>query len=215
MPNQTKKNFKFDIAPATTPKSCDSCVAARKISKVAVEAVRRELAFKKIKLESGPAPLLNKRSLVLGMCALLLTLVSVGVVPLILSSGISRYKPDPVRTTKRSLDRMARALGRYRFHVGTYPTNEEGLEVLAYCQPEEVAKIRGAHPGWKGPYVDRIVKDPWGGSLFTRRVRMAIIPFFIRADQTVRREQPMTFGRIRRCLTSSPGTRLGQNSGRR
>jgi len=97
------------------------------------------------------------------MCALLLTLVSVGVVPLILSSGISRYKPDPVRTTKRSLDRMARALGRYRFHVGTYPTNEEGLEVLAYCQPEEVAKIRGAHPGWKGPYVDRIVKDPWGG----------------------------------------------------
>jgi len=127
------------------------------------KTIRRKYVFKKIKLDVGSKPVFNKRSILVGVSALLLTAVGVLVVPKILSSGISRYKPDPGMTAKWTLDTLARATGRYRFHVGAYPTTEEGLEVLAYCQQDEVAKIRRAHPGWKGPYVGCIEKDPWGG----------------------------------------------------
>ena len=63
---------------------------------------------------------------------------------------------------RKAMNSLTVALGRYKFHVGQYPTTEEGLAVLAYCRPEELRKIRRAHKGWNGPYVNHIVKDPWG-----------------------------------------------------
>jgi general secretion pathway protein G len=40
-------------------------------------------------------------------------------------------------------------------HMDRYPTSSEGLQSLI-APPSDGAKK------WKGPYLDRIVKDPWG-----------------------------------------------------
>ena len=62
-----------------------------------------------------------------------------------------------VRTHTRSVDALAEALGRYRFHCGCYPTAEDGgLDALA-------AKT-SRYPGWLGPYAGSwgtIIPDPW------------------------------------------------------
>jgi len=58
---------------------------------------------------------------------------------------------------QRSVDALAEALGRYRFHCGCYPTAEDGgLEALA-------AKT-SRYPGWLGPYAGAwgaMIPDPW------------------------------------------------------
>ena len=58
---------------------------------------------------------------------------------------------------QRSVDALAEALGRYRFHCGCYPSEEDGgLDALA-------AKT-SRHKGWLGPYAGswgRIIPDPW------------------------------------------------------
>lgn len=58
---------------------------------------------------------------------------------------------------QRSVDALAEALGRYRFHCGCYPTAEDGgLDALA-------AKT-SRYPGWLGPYAGSwgaIIPDPW------------------------------------------------------
>lgn len=58
---------------------------------------------------------------------------------------------------QRSVDALAEALGRYRFHCGCYPAVEDGgLDALA-------AKT-SRHKGWLGPYAGswgRIIPDPW------------------------------------------------------
>jgi len=168
MLNPTKKKFVFPNAGKPQPKESkgdDSQKMAEKSSKAVVGATRRKYAFKKVKLDAGTEPLLTKRSLLIGMVALLIAVVGVLVVPQLMSSGVARYYPRPERQipiVKKELNALAIALGRYRLHVGAYPTNEEGLEVLAYRQPEDLHKIRRAHPGWDGPYVNHIMKDLWG-----------------------------------------------------
>lgn len=58
---------------------------------------------------------------------------------------------------QRSVDALAEALGRYRFHCGCYPTAEDGgLDALAAKESR--------YPGWLGPYAGswgRIIPDPW------------------------------------------------------
>ena len=58
---------------------------------------------------------------------------------------------------QRSVDAIAEALGRYRFHCGCYPDAEDGgLDALAAKESR--------HPGWLGPYAGSwgtIIPDPW------------------------------------------------------
>lgn len=58
---------------------------------------------------------------------------------------------------QRSVDALAEALGRYRFHCGCYPSAEDGgLEALA-------AKT-SRRKGWIGPYAGswgHMIPDPW------------------------------------------------------
>lgn len=58
---------------------------------------------------------------------------------------------------QRSVDALAEALGRYRFHCGCYPSEEDGgLDALAAKESR--------HKGWLGPYAGswgRIIPDPW------------------------------------------------------
>ena len=58
---------------------------------------------------------------------------------------------------QRSVDALAEALGRYKFHCGYYPTEEDGgLDALA--------SKTSRYPGWLGPYAGSwgaMIPDPW------------------------------------------------------
>ena len=134
----------------------------RKSSKAAVKAIAREYAMKKAELQGSGAPNL-KRGPVFYL-AIVAILAIVGGLVLSrgdLSLGKKRIERKPLMARK-AMDSLSVALGRYRFHVGEYPTTEEGLKVLAYRKPDEIRKIRKAHKTWDGPYVNHIVNDPWG-----------------------------------------------------
>ena len=136
----------------------------RKSSKAAVKAIAREYEKKKAELQGAGAPNLKKGPLF--YCVVIFGLVVVGMFVLAawngdVTFGKKRIERKPLQARK-AMDALSVALGRYKFHVGDYPTTEEGLAVLAYRRPEEIRKIRKAHKGWDGPYVNHIVNDPWG-----------------------------------------------------
>ena len=134
----------------------------RKSSKAAVKAIAREYEMKKAELQGSGAPTMKRGPVFYLM--VIIGLMIIGTMVLSrgdLSFGKKRIERKPLMARK-AMDSLSVALGRYKFHVGAYPTNEEGLEVLAYRRPEEILKIRKAHPNWDGPYVNHIVDDPWG-----------------------------------------------------
>jgi general secretion pathway protein G len=59
----------------------------------------------------------------------------------------------PHRVALRQLDTLATALGRYRFHTGSYPDAQQGLRALVRDPGLEA---------WLGPYVSGLRDDPWG-----------------------------------------------------
>ena len=134
----------------------------RKSSRAAVKAIAREYEMKKAELQGSGAPTMKRGPVFYLM--VIIGLMIIGTMVLSrgdLSFGKKRIERKPLQARK-AMDSLSVALGRYKFHVGEYPTNEEGLEVLAYRRPEEIRKIRKAHPNWDGPYVNHIVDDPWG-----------------------------------------------------
>ena len=134
----------------------------RKSSKAAVKAIAREYEMKKAELQGSGAPTIRRGPVF--YLALIAILAIVGGLVLSrgdLSLGKKRIERKPLMARK-AMDALSVALGRYKFHVGEYPTTEEGLKVLAYRNPNEIRKIRKAHKGWDGPYVNHIVNDPSG-----------------------------------------------------
>ena len=126
-------------------------------SKAAVKAIAREYERKRAELGGG-APELRKGPLFYGLAFLLLAVAG----SLVLSAtrnGIgfdkARIERKPLQA-RQSMHALAVALGRYKFHVGDYPTTSEGLNALA-------AKA-WRKQGWDGPYVNHIVDDPWGNA---------------------------------------------------
>ena len=134
----------------------------RKSSKAAVKAIAREYEMKKAELQGSGAPTIKR-----GPVFYLVLIVGLMIVGwMVLSQGDhslgkKRIERKPLMARK-AMDSLSVALGRYKFHVGEYPTTEEGLKVLAYRRPEEIRAIRKAHKTWDGPYVNHIVNDPWG-----------------------------------------------------
>ena len=128
----------------------------RKSTKAAVKAIAREYEMKKAELAGAGAPAFRRGPLFYGLVVLLLVVVG----SLVLSAlkggvgfGKERIERKPLQARK-SMTALTLALGRYKFHVGEYPSTEEGLKVLALkAYPKK---------GWDGPYVNHIVNDPWG-----------------------------------------------------
>lgn len=138
--------------------------AKRRATKAAVKAIAHEYERKRAELEGG-APLFRRGPLFYGMIVLVLIVVGALVVPQIMSGGLTLGKKRIERNdlqARKAMDALSVALGRYKFHVGAYPTTEEGLAVLACRRPKEIRRVRARHKGWDGPYVNHIVKDPWG-----------------------------------------------------
>ena len=134
----------------------------RKSTKAAVKAIAREYEMKKAELQGSGAPTIKRGPVFYFSLIAILAIVG----GLVLSRGdLSLGKKRIDRNdlmARKAMDALSVALGRYKFHVGAYPTTEEGLKVLAYRNPNEIRKIRKAHKGWDGPYVNHIVNDPWG-----------------------------------------------------
>jgi len=63
-----------------------------------------------------------------------------------------RKKASPYQRGMRHVDVLAEALGRYHFHVGTYPSADQGLAALVRDPGE---------PKWLGPYINLLRNDPW------------------------------------------------------
>ena len=136
----------------------------RKSTRAAVRAIAREYEMKKAELQGSGAPTMRRGPLFYGV--IIFGLIVIGTMVLSASKGDIGFGKKRIERkalmARKAMDSLSEALGRYKFHVKAYPTTEEGLEVLAYRRPEELRKIRKAHPTWDGPYVDHIVKDPWG-----------------------------------------------------
>ena len=119
----------------------------------AIKAIAREYEMKKAALGGLKAPVMKKG--VVFYVVIVIGLLMLGA--LVLSATghggrarISRAMLD----VRKSVDNLALALGRYRYHVGEYPSTEEGLEALA--------STKITRKGWNGPYIRQVVKDPWG-----------------------------------------------------
>ena len=128
----------------------------RKSTKAAVKAIAREYEMKKAELAGSGAPAFRRGPLFYGLVVLLLVVVGSMVLSALkggVGFGKERIERKPLQAQK-SMTALSVALGRYKFHVGEYPSNEEGLKVLALkAYPKK---------GWDGPYVNHIVNDPWG-----------------------------------------------------
>ena len=143
--NELRKKFKPKGKPP----------AGKKSSKAAVQAIAREYELKKAEL-GGPPSLMRKGPLFFGFVILILAVLG-GMVISAAKNGVgfgkARIERKPLQA-RQSMRALSVALGRYKFHVGEYPSTSEGLQALA-------AKAWLKH-GWDGPYVNHIVNDPWG-----------------------------------------------------
>ena len=153
--NELKKKF-----PAKRPPADDAGKGPlhRKSTKAAVKAIAREYEMKKAELQGSGAPALKRGPVFYGGIVLALVVVGSLVVGALrggVGLGKKRIELKPLQATK-SMEALSVALGRYKFHVGEYPSTEEGLAVLALKAYRK--------KGGDGPYVNHIVNDPWGNA---------------------------------------------------
>ena len=152
--NELKKKFpakKPDLDAGKSPMH-------RKSSKAAVKAIAREYEMKKAELQGAGAPNIRRGPVFYGVIVLVLLVVGSLVVKAVkdgVGFGKARIERKPLQAQK-SMTALSIALGRYKFHVGEYPSTEEGLAVLALKAYTK--------RGWDGPYVNHIVNDPWGNA---------------------------------------------------
>lgn len=153
--NELKKKF-----PAKHPLADDAGKGPlhRKSTKAAVKAIAREYEMRKAELQGSGAPALKRGPLFYGCIVLALVVVGSLVIGALrggVGLGKKRIELKPLQARK-SMEALSVALGRYKFHVGEYPSTEEGLAVLALKAYRK--------KGWDGPYVNHIVNDPWGNA---------------------------------------------------
>lgn len=117
-----------------------------------IKAIAREYEMKKASLVGG-APVMKKGVVFYAVVIIGLLMIGSLVLSVAGKGGKARIDRAELQAHK-SVDALAVALGRYRFHVGEYPSNVEGLAALAST---EIVKR-----GWDGPYIRKLVDDPWG-----------------------------------------------------
>lgn len=141
MINETNLRKKF---PSKNPRAS---ISAKK------KAIEHEYNRKRAELGFGPP--LMKRGFPYYMIIILGMLLIGGLVgSAIFKRGGIDFAGKKREKAVESLQNLAIALGRYRYHAGVYPSTEEGLGQLS--------KTRLNVPGWIGPYINEIKPDPWG-----------------------------------------------------
>lgn len=118
-----------------------------------IKAIQSELEMKRRELGLS-APSMRKGPVFYLVLLAVLAVLGLSVVKATDSGKTAvRVRNAKVLQAEKSVAAFAEALGRYKFHCGVYPTAEEGLEALALKQSR--------HEGWIGPYIKRMVPDPW------------------------------------------------------
>lgn len=89
---------------------------------------------------------------------ILVVVVILGILALIVVPRVME-RPGEARVTRarQDIQGIVTALSLYKLDNFTFPSTEQGLDALVTKpggQPEA--------PNWKGPYLDRAAKDPWG-----------------------------------------------------
>jgi len=144
--NELKRKFQ--------PKDPDKAAAAKK-SHEAVKRIAREFEQKRVAAGLGPSAF--KRGPVYYLVIVLVMIILAGSFILMMTGKVSWGKKRISKAdiqARQSVDALCEALGRYKFHCGAYPTDAEGLEALAAITPKK--------KGWFGPYIKKVVPDPWG-----------------------------------------------------
>ena len=121
----------------------------------AVKRIAREYAVKRAKLGLDKPPL--KRGPLYYAIIICVMIFLAGYFILLQMDKVKFSKQRISKAdiqVRKSIDALAQACGRYKFHVGRYPTTAEGLA--------ELAELRPKLPGWFGPYIKKVVPDPWG-----------------------------------------------------
>lgn len=89
---------------------------------------------------------------------ILVVVVILGILAAIVVPRVME-RPGEARVTRarQDIQGVVTALSLYKLDNFNYPSNEQGLDAL-------VGKPSGQPdtPNWKGPYLDRAPKDPWG-----------------------------------------------------
>ncbi len=118
-----------------------------------IKAIQSELEMKRCEL-GMVAPSMRKGPVFyLGLMAVLAILGFSVIKATESGKTATRVRNGKITQAMKSVDAFAEALGRFKFHCGVYPTAEEGLEALALKQSR--------YPGWIGPYIKKMVPDPW------------------------------------------------------
>lgn len=128
--------------------------------RIAKERIRREFAKKKDMLSGGLPKM--KRGFIFYLVMIMGMMILGSLVLTATGRGGKAHISKAQINARKSMDALAVALGRYKFHVGDYPSTEEGLAALTNITPKVV--------GWNGPYCKRIVNDPWGNPYFYERL---------------------------------------------
>ena len=124
----------------------------RKSNSAAIKRIAREYEMKKAELGALKAPALKKG--IVFYAVVIIGLLMLG--SLVLSATGKGGRPRVSRANidaRKSVEALAIALGRFRYHTGAYPADLEDL-----------ASTRIIKAGWNGPYVKKIVPDPWGSA---------------------------------------------------
>ena len=147
------------LASAKCPK-CGRVMAVKRQSDASdrrerrkkIERIRSDAARMKREIGAG-APMVRKGPLfylvmVAGFSAILFVAVNFSTVP--------QFADGKIADTVKNVELLAEAAGRFRFHTGSFPTTEQGLEALTWTQTGKV-------PGYDGPYLmnRNVPSDRW------------------------------------------------------
>lgn len=86
----------------------------------------------------------------------ILTVLAAVVVP----KFVGRSEQARNTAAKSDVASLGAALDRFEIENNRYPTTQEGLQSLI--------EAPSGLPDWKGPYIDRAPKDPWGNPYLYR-----------------------------------------------
>ena len=86
---------------------------------------------------------------------LLLVLVIIGVLAAVVAPRmVGKGEDARIRAAEADIKAIETSLEMFEVENGRFPTNEEGLTAL-FTQPADL-------PKWRGPYLKKEAKDPWG-----------------------------------------------------